>query len=229
MKREEIILNYLEERQFASIAELSKAIFTSEATVRRCVKELERQGYLKAVYGGVVRAEYQKQPVPIDLRDGDNHAAKERLGAKAAAMIEDHSTILLDSSTTARRICKHIGDRQGLTVITSSLRVCRELKDSPIHVICTGGTLLPRRECFAGHFAEEFVSKIKADYFFFSAQGLSENGDITDSSEEEIALRKVMLSVAKNRIFLCDPSKEGKDYPFTICNVAELTAVLKDE
>lgn len=228
MKREEIILNYLEERQFASIAELAKVVYTSEATVRRCVKEMERQGFLKCVYGGVVQAEYQKEPVPIDLRDGENHAAKERLGAKAAAMIPDHSTILLDSSTTARRICKHIRDREGLTVITSSLRVCRELKDSPIHVICTGGTLLPRRECFAGHFAEEFVSKIKADYFFFSAQGLSENGDITDSSEEEIALRKAMLAVAKNRIFLCDPSKEGKDFPFTICNTEELTAVLRD-
>lgn len=229
MTREEIILNYLEERQFASIAELAKEIFASEATVRRCVKVMEEQGYLKAVYGGVVRAEYQKEPVPIQLRDGENHAAKERLGARAAAMIPDHSTILLDSSTTARRICKHIRDRQGLTVITSSLRVCKELKDSPVRVLCTGGTLLPRRECFAGHFAEEFIRKIKADYFFFSAQGLSADGDITDSSEEEIALRKVMLSVAKNRIFLCDPSKEGKDFPFTVCNVAELTAVLKDE
>lgn len=228
MKRENEISEYLADRGFATIAELAGILYTSEATVRRCVKEMERRGVLKCVYGGVIHKEYQMRPVPIQLRDGENHAAKERLALRAAKMIPDHATILIDSSTTARRICKHIRDREGLTVITSSLRVCSELRDSAVRVLCTGGSLLPRRECFAGHFAEEFVSHIKADYFFFSAQGVSENGDVTDSSEEEIALRKVMLSVSKNKIFLFDSSKEGKDYPFILCNTAELTAVLKD-
>lgn len=228
MNRETTISQYLADRGFATIAELAGILYTSEATVRRCVKEMERRGVLKSVYGGVIHKEYQMRPVPIQLRDGENHAAKERIARRAAQMIPDHATILIDSSTTARRICKHILDREGLTVITSSLRVCSELRDSPVRVLCTGGTLLPRRECFAGHFAEDFVSRIKADYFFFSAQGLSENGDITDSSEEEIALRKVMLSVSKNKIFLADSSKFGKDYPFILCNTADLTAVLRD-
>jgi DeoR family myo-inositol catabolism operon transcriptional repressor len=228
MNRENVISQYLADRGFATIAELAGILYTSEATVRRCVKEMERRGILKCVYGGVIHKEYQMRPVPIRLRDGENHAAKERLARKAAEMIPDHATVLIDSSTTARRICKHILDREGVTVITSSLRVCSELRDSAVRVLCTGGSLLPRRECFAGHFAEEFVSKVKADYFFFSAQGISESGDITDSSEEEIALRKVMLSVSKNKIFLFDSSKEGRDYPFILCNTAELTAVLKD-
>ena len=228
MKREQMISDYLADRGFATIAELAELIHTSQATVRRCVKEMERSGILKSVYGGVIHMEYQMQPVPIRLRDGENHAAKERLARRAAQMIPDHSTILIDSSTTARRICKHIRDRDGLTVITSSLRVCSELRDSAVRVFCTGGSLLPGRECFAGHFAEEFVSKIRADYFFFSAQGISSDGSITDSSEEEISLRKVMLSVSKNKIFLFDSSKEGRDYPFILCNTAELTAVLRD-
>ncbi len=228
MNREQMISGFLADRGFATIAELAELIHTSQATVRRTVKEMERQGVLKCVYGGVIHVEYQMLPVPILLRDGENHAAKERLAKRAAELIPDHATILIDSSTTARRICQHIRDREGLTVITSSLRVCSELRDSSVRVFCTGGSLLPRRECFAGHFAEEFVSRIKADYFFFSAQGVSANGDITDSSEEEIALRKVMLSVSKNKIFLFDSSKEGKDYPFILCNTAELTAVLKD-
>ncbi|MBE6712480.1 MAG: DeoR/GlpR transcriptional regulator [Ruminococcaceae bacterium] len=228
MNREKLIFDYLADRGFATIAELAGIVYTSEATVRRCVKEMEKRGILKCVYGGVIHKEYQMLPVPIRLRDGENHAAKERLAQRAAAMIPDHATILIDSSTTARRICRHILDREGLTVITSSLRVCSELRDSSVRVLCTGGSLLPHRECFAGHFAEEFVSGVKADYFFFSAQGVSENGDITDSSEEEIALRKVMLSVSKNSVFLFDSSKMGRDYPFILCNTAELTAVLQD-
>ena len=157
MERERMISEYLADRGFSTIAEIAELIHTSQATVRRCVKEMERQGIVKCVYGGVIHKEYRMLPVPIQLRDAENHAAKERLALRAAKMIPDHATILIDSSTTARRICKHIRDREGLTVITSSLRVCSELRDSTVRVLCTGGSLLPRRECFAGHFAEEFI------------------------------------------------------------------------
>ena len=149
MNREQMISEFLADRGFATIAELAELIHTSQATVRRTVKEMERQGVLKCVYGGVIHVEYQMLPVPILLRDGENHAAKERLAKRAAELIPDHATILIDSSTTARRICQHIRNREGLTVITSSLRVCSELRDSSVRVFCTGGSLLPRRECFA--------------------------------------------------------------------------------
>lgn len=72
------------------------------------------------------------------------------------------------------------------------------------------------------------MRQVNADLLFFSCQGLAPNGDISDSSEEEIALRKVMLENARQRIFLCDSSKLGGVYPFTLCNVREVTKILCD-
>lgn len=227
--RQQEILALVAQRHFASVREIADSLFTSGATVRREIKKLESKGILKSVYGGVVLTEYQKTPVPIYLRDSENSASKEKIAQEAAKLITDNQTILLDSSSTVRRICRHITKRKNLTVITNNLRVCEELKNSDVKVICTGGSLIPKRECFVGHFTEEFIKKVKADILFFSSQGLSNNGDITDSSEEEIALRKVMFASAKQQVFLCDSSKIGKDFPFTLCNSAEVSQIIFDE
>ena len=226
--RQQELLDYLKPVHFASIAEIAASIYTSEATVRRDVKALQAKGFVKSVYGGVVISEYANEAVPVYLRDGNNSARKEQLAAAAAELIGDNCTVIFDSSSTVRRICRHIRNRKNLTVITSNLRVCQELSGTDVRVYCTGGSLLPRRECFAGHFAEEFMRQINADLLFFSCQGLAPNGDISDSSEEEIALRKVMLENARQRIFLCDSSKLGGVYPFTLCNAREITRILCD-
>lgn len=228
LKRQEEILEYLSERHFASIAELSLVLYTSQATVRRDVETLAAQGAVKSVYGGVVLAEYEKAPVPIFFRDKENSASKEKIAEQAASRIKDHSTVIFDSSSTVRRICRHIVARKGLTVVTNNLRVCTELKDSDVRVVCTGGTLVKGRECFVGHFAESFVRQIKADQLFFSSQGLSDNGDITDSSEEEIALRRAMMEAAREKYFLCDSSKKSKDFPFVLCNTEDVTDIISE-
>ena len=85
------------------------------------------------------------------------------------------------------------------------------------------------RECFVGHFSENFIRQIKADALFFSSQGVSENGDITDSSEEEIALRRAMMESAKEKYFLYDSSKVGRELPFVLCNVSDVSDALTEE
>ena len=126
------------------------------------------------------------------------------------------------------KICRHIKNRKNLTVITNNLRVCQELKDSNVCVLCTGGNLVAKRECFTGPFAEDFIKKVKADMVFFSSQGISKNGDITDSSIEETSLRKIMLENSKEKFFLCDSLKFDKDYPFILCNKKTVTKIICD-
>ena len=227
-KRHEEIINYLKTNHFASISELSATFYASEATIRRDVQKLAAKGLVKSFYGGVAITEYQNSPVPINLRDKENSASKEKIALSASKLIKDNSTVIFDSSSTVRRMCKYITNRAGLTVITSNLRVCEELRDSTIKVICTGGTLINKRDCFTGHLAEDTLKKLKADMLFFSSQGVSDEGDITDSSEEETSLRKVMFSITKEQYFLCDPSKVGKSFPFVLCNTENVTKVIKE-
>lgn len=229
VKRQQQILDYLYQSHFASIDEIAKSIYVSGATVRRDVQKLEQKGLVKTVYGGIVLCEYSNEVVPVSMRDRENADLKEVIALRAAELIKDNDTVIFDASSTVRRICRHIKNRKNLTIITNNLRICEELKDSNITVYCTGGMLTPKRDCFLGHYAQEFMQQITASTFFFSSQGVLENGDIVDSSEEEIALRKVMLQRARNKVFLCDSSKYGKEYPFTLCNCEDVTQIISDK
>jgi len=227
--RQQQILNYLSYNHFASVYEISNAIYVSPATVRRDLKKLEQKGFVKIVYGGVVLSEYSNEVVPVSMRDKENSSLKEEIAQKAARLIHDNETVIFDASSTVRRICRHITHRKNLTIITNNLRICEELKDSEITVYCTGGALIRKRECFLGHYSQEFMRQITASACFFSSQGVLENGDIVDSSEEETALRKVMLQRARQKIFLCDSSKFKREYPFTLCNCADVTQIISDK
>ena len=99
----------------------------------------------------------RRDTVPLFLRDKENSAAKEKLAKEATRLVTDNMTLILDSSSTVRRMCKYLLDRKGLTVITNNLRVIDELKTSEIRIISVGGSLVKERDCFVGHFAEEFI------------------------------------------------------------------------
>ncbi len=225
-ERHEQILSYLKTGGCVPVKALAAAIFASEATTRRDVAELESRGLVRRVYGGVMLCDYHNEVVPVDIRDSANSPEKELTAQTAAALIGDNETVIFDSSSTVRRICRHIRNRKNLTVITNNLRVCNELKDTDVTVYCTGGLLKNRRECFLGGHTTDFLRSVHADSVFFSCQAISDAGIISDASEEEIALRSLMLSRAEKQYFLCDPSKLDQQRTFCLCSAEELTAVI---
>lgn len=228
-ERQEQILNYLLLNHFASIDEIAQNIYASGATVRRDIQKLEQKGFVKAVYGGVVLAEYSHSAVPISIRERKNSVAKEQIARKAAMLIQDNDTILLDSSSSCKRICKHITNRKNLTVFTNNLGVCNKLQNTNISVYCTGGILKNKSDLFSGYFTEEFLKHVNVDLVFFSASGLLENGDIVDYSEAGAFIRRLMLSRASKSIFLCDSSKFNNQHSFKICNVSDVSQIISDD
>lgn len=225
-ERQQKIIAYLQLHHTASIHSLAKQLYTSEASIRRDIAVLESMGLLVRVYGGVVLSEHKNDVVPVELRDSANTAAKEQIALEAAKQIHDGDTVFFDSSSTVRRICKHIKNRKGVKIITNNLRICQELKDTELTVYCTGGEFYKKLDCFLGPWAERFIGGINANSVFFSCKGLSQQGMLTDVSEVEISIRQIMLQQAQNRYLLCDSSKVGQKYAFTLCHARELTEII---
>ncbi len=224
--RQKSILELLRARKSATVRELAEAVFSSEASVRRDLETLETQGYVKRVYGGAVLAQTFHEVTPIALRDGDHAAAKNEVAEKAAELVSDGCTLILDGSSTTRRMLKHLVHRRGLRIFTNNLRVFKEMEQTDARVYCTGGLYNSQNHDFVGPAAERFLEGISADMLFFSSQGISEEGEITDVSEEETSLRRVMLSRAKQKIFLCDDSKIGIHRDFLLCTKADVDKII---
>lgn len=227
-ERQREILNYLKQKQFATVSELAKIVWSSESSVRRDVKALEQKGYVKQIYGGVVLPEYEHSVVPISLRDPAHSAIKEDLARRAAEQLFDGATVLMDGSSTVRRIIKYIGNFKNLKIITNNQRIFSTCDSAEVKLYCTGGLYIPQSHIFVGSVAESYVNSINADILFFSSQAISETGEISDSSEEETALRRAMLSRAKRKIFLCDSSKIGLARTFTLCTRDSVDMIICD-
>ena len=108
-------------------------------------------------------------------------------------------------------------------------RIFSECTSSQVKLYCTGGLFDSHSSIFYGNSAENYVSNIGADLFFFSSQAISEDGEISDVSEEETSLRKVMLSRSKKKIFLCDSSKLGLQKTFTLCSKDDVDLIICDK
>ena len=228
-ERQQKIISILEQRQTASIRELSSLLFASEASVRRDIAALEEKGYVQRIYGGVVLSKYKNSVVPVDLRDGANSDAKELIARRAAELIFDGATVLMDASSTVRRIVKYIDHRHDVKIITNNHRIFSEVTDSSLQLYCTGGLYGKKNHDFLGPAAEKYLQSVNADLVFFSSQGITEDGEITDVSEEETSLRRVMLSRATKKIFLCDSSKIGVRKVFTLCKKDEIDQIICDK
>lgn len=227
-ERQQQLLGYLRERKSATVAELSGVFFISEASVRRDIAALEEEGLVRRKYGGVVLAEYENRVVPLVLRDPVNAARKEEIARRAADLVEDGMTLMVDASSTARRIVGFLAGKKELRIITNNARLF-ERCPAGITVYCTGGRYIRENAAFVGAKAEEFVRGVRADLLFFSSQGISEEGVISDASEEETSLRRVMIGAARRSYFLCDGSKRGKEHTFVLCSTEEITGVISDE
>ena len=228
-ERQEAILSTLAAKQFCSITELAQQLFVAPITVRRDLTEMEAAGLLKRCHGGASIVDFANREVPYELRSRENASAKARIAKKAVQQIHHGDTVFLDASTTVAHMADYIDSQLELTIITNSIRVLEKLRGKGIRCYLTGGMLLENSSALVGRIAEDTVASLYADVCFFSSQGITEDGVITDFSEDETRLRKRMLDNAKRKIFLYDHSKLGKRFLFKVCTADELTTVITDD
>lgn len=228
-ERRRQMLAILQTEKMAAIRELAARLYASEASVRRDVLALEKEGLVRRIYGGVLLSDYENTVVPLAMRDDEHSAAKEALARRAAAMVQDGETLFLDASSTVRRMVRHLHGRKGLTIMTNNQRIFDELGDCDARVYCTGGEYSRENHVFAGPMAERFVRGVTADWLFFSSQGLSLDGEVSDYSESETSLRRAMIDRSRRRVCLMDASKVGRRCAFVLCTRDEVEAFLCDE
>ena len=222
------ILEYLRLNQTATVNVLSKRLYASEATVRRDLNELSRRGMVKRLHGGAVLLDSATRELPLYVRQQQNAAAKQEMAAQAAKHLQDGQVIFLDASSTAMYLIKYFENFENLTIITNGIQTAQKLQPLHHRTYCTGGLMLHQSGAYVGQHAEDFIRKFNADVFFFSSRGLSEDGRITDDSEEETHVRKVMLQQSRKHIFLCDQSKIGPVYCHNLCRLEQVDAYITD-
>ncbi len=227
-QRQQAILQYLEGKSPATVREIAKTLYTSEASVRRDIAAMEGKGLVTKLYGGVMLSGRRNSVVPLDLREMEHPTVKDGIARDAAERVFDGATVYLDASSTVWRMIKYLQGYKDLKILTNNLRIFSEAEHFNGTLYCTGGTYDPKNRCFYGGGALDFMEKHRVDLFFFSSAGISEEGEITDPSEAETVLRQGVLKRAAKSYFLCDSSKIGTNHLFTVCKKEDIAGIICD-
>jgi DeoR/GlpR family transcriptional regulator of sugar metabolism len=222
-RRHQLILRALRSGGPATVSHLSEQLGVSAATVRRDLMKLEEDGLLTRVHGGAV-AEEGDQPFAevAEVRVTE----KDAIAARAAAMVADGQTVLLDIGTTAFRLARQFHGRR-LTVITSNLVVYEELADDAgIELVLLGGVVRREYRSLVGFLTEDNLRQLHADVLFLGTSGIRSDGQVMDTTVVEVPIKRAMIASSDRVVLLADAGKLPGTGVARVCGPDELDVLV---
>ncbi len=161
--------------------------------------------------------------------DQEVDALRSAIGKSAAQFVNAGDTIILDAGTTTAYLARALRGREGITVITNSLRVLAELKDEAgITLVSSGGIVRKESQSLVDSRAEAAFQHLRVDKAFVSTTGLSLEFGLSNTNMAEAAVKRAMIAAARETILLADSSKLGVESLVRIAPVEKINHLITD-
>ena len=100
-ERRQSLLELLRKQPGLRVPEIAQALGVSEGTVRNDLNALEEAGQLTRVHGGAVLSDSkQLANAAFSIRHQEHAREKAVIGQRAAQLVQDGDSVLLDASST---------------------------------------------------------------------------------------------------------------------------------
>lgn len=229
IERKNKILAILQEERRVVVSDLSELFKVTEETIRRDLEKLEKEGLAKKTYGGAIMNESLNVDLPYTVRKKANVSNKQYIAEIISSMIEDGDHIMLDASSTAVYVAKHLKNKKNITLITNSIEILLELSDVVgWKVLSTGGALKEGSLSLVGYQAEKMINTFHVDKAIISCKGVDLEKGITDSNEMDAHIKKLMFDSANVKILAVDNSKFDKISFMKIGDLADIDVIITD-
>lgn len=227
--RRRAIAEHLQARGSGSVADLEEEFQVSSMTIRRDLRELDRQGLAKRTHGGAVAPGLAAHEDSFSQRLNVDISAKERLAVEAASLVEPGETVFIDCSSSGYYAAREIVAR-GIpaSIITNSVPVMQILSasDANVELNGVGGRLRKLTLSLVGPAAVRMIRDHFADKLFLSVKGLAGDGSLTDPDPLECEVKRAMIERAEESILLLEPGKLQARGSHLIASCEEISLVL---
>jgi DeoR family transcriptional regulator of aga operon len=229
-QRHEMIREYAETHQIIRSADLSELLDVSEATVRRDLEWLEGQGILERTHGGAILSQ-QVRAEPEYSSNVLTHAAeKRRIGAAAAALVDEGDIIFVNSGTTTTQIIRHLDPAKRVTVVTNNVSAALEMQESNVRMVLLGGALRPRSNSIVGQYALDTLRHIYANKAFFGVDGISIKYGCTVVVQGEGEIIRRMIERTHGLVTVAaDSSKWGAVSSYEVASIDQIHCLVTDD
>ena len=202
------ILDWLQEEGSARVRDLSLAFAVSEVTIRQDLEKLEIDGHIIRQHGGAFLRTLPRQVETLSLQHMQNMERKRKIGIKAASLVGDDETIILDAGTTTTEVAHNLVGRSSLTVITNALNIALMLGAIPgfaIHM--PGGQFEAPTLSLSGDKAADYFQDVYAGKLFLATAGVAIDTGLTYPSFADLQLKQAMIRAASRVYLVADSTK----------------------
>lgn len=226
-ERRRHILQELKLRPHVRISELAQRFNVSTETVRRDLDALADEGLIARAHGGASAPARGRHP-SLDERANARIEERERIGRRAAELVREGETVMIDSGSTTIQMAQSLAYLETpCTVITNSVPVAMTLGGGASEVLLCPGEFLSAESAVVGTETLEFLSRFNVDRCIIGSSGISEDGP-SESVRGFAAVKRMMLQRAVARHLLIDSEKFGRRGLAHVGGLADLTSVVVD-
>jgi DeoR/GlpR family transcriptional regulator of sugar metabolism len=228
VSRRDQLLEIVRQKGFASLPELTDALKVSESTVRRDLDQLEELGAAKRTHGGVFYTGGEPQLAHFVDRQNWQWAKKRRIGQRAAALVADGDTVLLDGGSTTYEVARCLV-RRPIQVVTNSLPVANLfVAGANTDVVLLGGYIHGRTGVAIGPHTNEMLAKISVRRAIMSVAAINDEG-FYNSNLLLVDTERAMLRAADEAIVVTDSTKFGHRSLAQVAPLAAIKRVVVDD
>lgn len=226
IERHQKIIERMTAEDAIDFTTLSEELNVSVMTIRRDIRQLEKQGYLKSTRGGAYSQTTRSIDILLSPRAENQGKAKSIIGKYAASLIEPGEVIFLGPGSTTAQFVQFLKPDLNLTVITPSIPHASFLAAKGFKVISTGGEVATDDIAQIGHIAHDNIKRFFASKTIIGTRGISKDVGLTDIDSEISQLSSLMVAQAEQVLVLADISKLGIRANFTICGLREVDEII---
>ncbi|WP_158738753.1 DeoR/GlpR family DNA-binding transcription regulator [Alteribacillus sp. YIM 98480] len=201
------ILTLMDREGNVTVDYLVEKYQVSEETIRRDLRLLDEDGYIKRVHGGAEKLKTTTRYLPSDQRRSIQTNEKEAIGKACLSYLEEDDSVFIDGKTTCQVLADLIPDDLRLTIVTNSIIVARHLMDKKylkVHIV--GGELNQDDGLMTGHKLIQELKGYRFDKAIFSCIGVDVTGCYFAKMDAQ-QLAYTLKEISSKLILLADSSK----------------------
>ena len=205
-----------------SVERLADRFNVTPQTIRKDLNELCDRGVLQRYHGGAVLASGTAN-FGYEARRKLATEEKRRIGLRAASLIPDGSSLLINIGTTTELVAVALRGKRGLLTITNNINVVNILQGcEQIEVIVAGGVVRHSDGGVVGEAAVDFIRQFKVDYAVIGTSAIDEDGTLLDFDYREVKVAQAMMSCARKSVLVADSMKFERTAPVRIGHLSQL-------
>ncbi len=226
--RQNTILTLAREKGRVDVDNLSHLLSVSPQTIRKDLNELCDKRLLQRIHGGAIVGSGIEN-VGYEARRLLAPESKRAIGIRAAQLIPDQCSLLINIGTTTEQVAHALKDHRGLLVITNNINAVEIMKGfSGVELIIAGGQVRRDDGGIVGEAAVDFIRQFKTDYAVIGVSAIDEDGSLLDYDFREVRVAQAIVANARHVILVSDLLKLQRSAPVRLGHISQIDTIVVD-